>query len=173
MSYRSDTTVNLTIWIWTLVLIDNGKIILVSYFITLLSSWDTHKMLNVNPHVQIQICQWKLILQSFIQLECKFQYQWIMQRECQYHLEYICREVRYHELGECYINNADANISLRTDTTLLHLIECEYEYHWKMLRYFWHHIILIRSLLKILLTWVMSLHLSWYEYVVERRYYSH
>lgn len=81
MSLESDTTVDHLIWMWILVLLENPEIIVISQYINMLSSKDTMNLANVSPSIQIWICCWKLVLQSFICLDCEYLYQGLRQRE--------------------------------------------------------------------------------------------
>ena len=56
---------------------DHAKIILQAYHIYMRSSNETPKSLNVTPPNQMKFCHSQQILQSFITIECEYNYPWI------------------------------------------------------------------------------------------------
>jgi len=78
MLFITDTSVVHLSAMWILLFVDNWKNILVSYCINMASGTDTNHWGNDTPPIQIPICHSELILQSFIQSEFEYWYQWIM-----------------------------------------------------------------------------------------------
>jgi len=77
---RTDTTVVCSIRMWIHVSLEDADRIVVSNSINMSSSKDTINLVDTTPHILIWICCWELILHSFIECGCEYQYQWIMQR---------------------------------------------------------------------------------------------
>jgi len=83
----------------------------------MMCSNDSNNLVNVTPLVQKRICHREQMLLSFIQFEYQYLHHWILRREFQYLIDYVCRPVRYYQLGKSNLSDPDRNISLGIDTT--------------------------------------------------------
>jgi len=95
-------------------IVDNANRIFVSYCIYMLSREDFNNLGNDFSPILIWIYSWELLLYSFIEFECEYQYLWNMKAWIFYHIVLICNQVKV----------------LTTGWMLLHLSRYDYVVDW-------------------------------------------
>jgi hypothetical protein len=122
MSLRCYTTVVHLSWTLILVSLDHAKRISVSWFIYMLSSkilesWQISHQLSEYYYVIVNRYYCSLLhlnLNSCITGKCK--------NNCCTTMYFYAVQSRYYQPGKCYMTYPNRNLSLRTDTTIVHFI---------------------------------------------------